>query len=146
MRRRTDDPTRPPRAIAVPAESRRRFVLLGAAVAALLALLAHATLTRAEETRTLDEVEIEGEVRLPQVLFITSREADRPLDWLDTWSGPTAADIASGAWASPRIHLLSPVTGMPAVDGEGETGAPADSENEPIDSNQSPSATEEDLR
>lgn len=146
MRPDHNHPNRAPRAIAVTADSRRRPVLLAAAVAALLALLALTTFSRAEEPRTLDDIEIEGEVRLPQVLFITSREASRPLDWLDAWQEPTAADIASGAWTPPLIHLLSPVPGIPAVAGEGETGAPPIPGTEPIDSNESPSATEEDLR
>jgi len=141
-------PTRPeraPQAVAVPAGARRRLVLLGAAVAALLAIVALATLARAEDdTRTIEDIEIEGEVRLPQVLFITSREATRPHDWLDAWPGPAAADIASGAWTPPEIHLLSPVDGAAADAGASETVAPPDPE--PVDSEPSPSTTEEDPR
>jgi hypothetical protein len=121
--------------MAVPAQSRRRLMLLVAGAVAVLALAVFASLARAEEARTLDEVEIEGEVRLPQVLFITSREAERPLDWLEAWDTASAADIASGAWIAPRIHLIVPAT-----------PSGTETETESTEPDEIPSATEEDTR
>lgn len=77
------------------AKVRRRpwpvIVIITLAVTAIV--LALATVVRSEE-RTLDAVEIEGEVRLPQVLFITSREVDRPMDWLEHYRVSPVADGA----------------------------------------------------
>lgn len=39
----------------------------------------------AAPTKTLEEIAIEGEVRLPEVLFITSRDVRRPVDWLEQY-------------------------------------------------------------
>ena len=52
----------------------------------------------ASAVRTLEDVTIEGELRLPQVLFISSREAVRPLDAL-AFFGP--ADPRAVALATP---------------------------------------------
>ena len=57
------------------------------AAIALIALPA-APATPSGEVKTLDEITIEGEVRLPRVLFITSRETERPLDFLEGYLPP----------------------------------------------------------
>ena len=51
--------------------------------ALLPAILLAASGSGERAPRRLEDIMIEGEVRLPQVLFITSRESRRPLDWLD---------------------------------------------------------------
>ncbi|HMB69838.1 MAG TPA: hypothetical protein VKU85_11020 [bacterium] len=101
-----------------------------------LVLLALAAIARAEpETRTLDAVTIEGEVRLPEVLFITSRDVARPLDWLDHYAGPSAEALA------PRLPLPLEVH-VPRVDAvpnpEPEAGDPSRSSE--------PRSTEEEIR
>jgi hypothetical protein len=68
--------------------------------------------------RTLDDIMIEGEVRLPQVVFITSREANRPLDWLDHYMPPGAAEVAAGAALATRIDVI------PSEDPADETESP----------------------
>jgi hypothetical protein len=56
--------------------------------------------------RTLEDVTIEGEVRLPQVLFISSRDAERPLEAL-AFFGP--ADPREVALATPiPDEILAP--------------------------------------
>ncbi|MCA9755327.1 MAG: hypothetical protein KDA27_05950 [Candidatus Eisenbacteria bacterium] len=59
----------------------RRTIMLAATALAATALassfLAFPALAAAEEPRTLDEISIEGEVAMPQVLFITAREPYR---------------------------------------------------------------------
>lgn len=72
---------------------------IGAGAPMLAALLAAAALTalpaapaHAEDgVTTIEEISIEGEVRLPRVLFITSRDIARPLDFLDHYAVDPAA-------------------------------------------------------
>ena len=40
---------------------------------------------RVQPAKTIEEITIEGEVRLPEVLFITSRDVQRPIDWLEEY-------------------------------------------------------------
>ena len=100
-----------------PNRTAARTASLGAAglVATALALVAwgSAPATAAAEERTLEEVEIEGEVRLPQVLFITSRDSDRPLDWLGAYQPAPAAAVALDAYRPARIHVFP--LGIPAL-------------------------------
>lgn len=56
--------------------------------------------------RTLEEITIESEVRLPQSLFITSRESVRPLDWLEHYAPPTAAEVARETPLPSRIDVI----------------------------------------
>jgi hypothetical protein len=102
----------------------------------------------AAEARTLDEVEIEGEVRLPQVLFITSRESERPLDFLDAFAGPDAAEIAATAWRPPNLYPVpaaeiaaGPAGPPPAVPSDGAAAG-----TEPATTDDRPSANQEGLR
>ena len=92
IHRRPARPDRRARAVARRRSVRPHFVAAGCVTLILLALSAMARAE--EEPRTLDAVTIEGEVRLPEVLFITSRDVARPLDWLDHYSGPGCADLA----------------------------------------------------
>lgn len=78
-----------------------------------LALFSLASTPAGAQERTLEEVEIEGEVRLPQVLFITSRDSDRPLDWLGAYQPATAAAVALDAYRPARIYVVP--LGIPAL-------------------------------
>jgi hypothetical protein len=95
--------------------------LLAAGAAAALAV--PSPYARAEEVKTLDDIRIEGEVRLPRVLFITSRETARPLDFLELClphaegnalpTGPVPvvgapAEAVPGAAASPATDSSIP--------------------------------------
>jgi len=89
--------------------------LLAAGAAAALAV--PTPYARAEEVKTLDDIRIEGEVRLPRVLFITSRETARPFDFLELCLPPgEGAPLPSGP---------VPVVGAPAEDVPGAAAAPA---------------------
>ncbi|GJM45560.1 MAG: hypothetical protein DHS20C21_24020 [Gemmatimonadota bacterium] len=79
-----------------------------------LILLILSAVARAEP-RTLDTVTIEGEVRLPEVLFITSRDVARPMDWLDHYAGPTAAGVASLAPLCFDLYVLPAAPGIPGA-------------------------------
>ncbi len=113
-----------------------------AAFVVTVALLLIAAAARAEDDRTLEAVTIEGEVRLPQVLFITSRDVDRPMDWLDHYDVPLAApDGTAPAWivlAAPELPMPGVVT--TAADNEATTTDVAP------DSVEKPRATQEDSR
>ena len=85
---------------------RFRASRIAAASLAAAALTAAAPAPAAPTARTLDEITIEGELRLPQVLFITSRESVRPLDWLDHYAPPSAAEVARDTPLPSRIHVI----------------------------------------
>jgi hypothetical protein len=70
------------------------------------AMLLAASASGAPAPRRLDEIMIEGEVRLPQVLFITSRESRRPLDWLDHYAPPSSAEVAATTVLPSRIDVI----------------------------------------
>jgi hypothetical protein len=93
--------------------ARRRGIPVAIAVtlAVTALLLGMAAATRAEEPRTLEAVEIEGEVRLPQVLFITSRDVERPLDWLDHYAAAAPAEERPVRVFVVPAPLPSPVPG-----------------------------------
>jgi hypothetical protein len=112
--------------------------LLAAGAAAALAV--PSPYARADEVKTLDDIRIEGEVRLPRVLFITSRETVRPLDFLglclppsegeELPTGPvpvigSAAEAVPGAAASPATAPSAP---SPAADSS--IPAPTDTSRE----------------
>ncbi len=84
--------------------------------------------TDSEAVRTLDDVTIEGEVRLPQVLFISSRETDRPLDALAVF-GPI--DPREVALATPLpggiVVPLTPRLPVPSTHGGTDAVPPAPS-------------------
>lgn len=89
--------------------------LLAAGAAAALAV--PTPYARAEEVKTLDDIRIEGEVQLPRVLFITSRETVRPLDFLGLCLPPAEAE--------PLPAGPVPVVGAPAEAVPGAAASPA---------------------
>ena len=62
--------------------------------------------------KTLRDINIEGEVKLPEVLFITSRDVERPLDWLDTYAR-AESDAASGKSDAPAVVHVVPAQPAP---------------------------------
>jgi hypothetical protein len=85
----------------------------GALLAAALALTARPPAAAATPppaapaVKTLDDIRIEGEIRLPRVLFLTSRETECPFDFLDHYR------VAAG---TPPVNELLPVLGdVPAL-------------------------------
>ena len=70
-------------------------------------LLAAATPAVRPEVRTLESITIEGEVSVPQVLFITSRDHPRHPDFSKDLGRyrRTALDIARGAPAPTRFVI-----------------------------------------
>lgn len=89
--------------------------LLAAGAAAALAV--PGTTGYAAEVKTLDDINIEGEIRLPRVLFITSRETVRPLDFLGLCLPPAEGE-------APPVGPV-PVVGTPATAVPGSAGADA---------------------
>ena len=80
----------------------RLVMLLGACFVAPAALAADAP---KEAVKTLDAVTIEGEVRLPQVLFITSRESDRPLEFLSLYAPVSSEELGASTVLPGMIHV-----------------------------------------
>lgn len=68
--------------------------------------------------KTLEEITIEGEVRLPEVLFITSRDVERPLDWLEGYLNAEKGAAARSSDAPVRVHVVPAVGDSVAVPGE----------------------------
>lgn len=97
--------------------------VVAALVLTVLLLLA-AAVARAEDDRTLEAVTIEGEVRLPQVLFITSREVDRPMDWLDHYDVPLAVPAAITPGWAVLAAPDAPPPGIVATPAEEKPGSP----------------------
>jgi hypothetical protein len=56
--------------------------------------------------RTLDDIHIEGEIAVPQVLFITARDQRRILDFQHRRYLETSRQIGEGASFPTRIALL----------------------------------------
>jgi hypothetical protein len=56
--------------------------------------------------KTLEEITIEGEVRLPEVLFITSRDVERPLDWVDGYLSAEQGAAAHANDAPVHVHVV----------------------------------------
>jgi len=85
----------------------------GAALAAALALAAPAVPAAAAPpppapaVKTLDDIRIEGEIRLPRVLFLTSRETECPFDFLDHYRVAAAMP--------PVTEPLPVLGGVPAL-------------------------------
>ncbi len=105
--------------------------------------------------RTLEDVTIEGEVRLPQILFISSRDTERPLDVLRQLSSDDAIVLGRSTplpWriVAPTSFLSThPVTGAEAaIEATGHpVSAPSrgeDPTNESID--MPPTDTQEESR
>ena len=79
----------------------------------------------AEEVTTLEEISIEGEVRLPRVLFITSRDIARPLDFLDHYAPDPLALLGPAPEPGPLPVLNGPLALGPPAPGRPAPGAPA---------------------
>ena len=57
--------------------------------------------------RTLDAINIEGEIAVPQVLFITAREFRRFRDGLDLKYRMDALDVARSLTVPTRIRVIA---------------------------------------
>jgi len=63
---------------------------------------------RKEAVRTLDAIHIEGEVDVPQVLFITARDYRRFRDGLGSKYLVSSRDAARSVAAPTRLRLVAP--------------------------------------
>lgn len=83
-------------------------------LAASLAIAAPAGATDAADpgVKTLEAVNIEGELRLPQVLFITSRDSRRPLDYLEVYAAIGAAELGADTPMPGNFRFLIPLFGI----------------------------------
>ncbi len=98
---------------------RRALVLLGLGVALLaLAALSSESVGAANDpkaseappddgVRTLDAIQIEGEIAIPQVLFITSRDHPRYRDGLRERYRESALELGRGAQFPYRLVVLT---------------------------------------
>jgi TolA-binding protein len=59
--------------------------------------------------RTLDAIRIEGEIDVPQVLFITARDYRRFRDGTPARYQTTSADIAKSVPLPKRVRVVAPV-------------------------------------
>jgi hypothetical protein len=98
-------------------------------LAAVLAFAPAFPAAAAPTPRTLDEITIEGEVRLPQVLFITSRESTRPLDWLEHYGPPTAAEVARDTPLPGRIDVIPSAESADGIESPDASAAPSITED-----------------
>jgi hypothetical protein len=64
--------------------------------------------TRKEAVRTLDAIRIEGEIDVPQVLFITARDYRRFRDGVGTKYQVTASDVAKSVASPTRLRIVAP--------------------------------------
>jgi hypothetical protein len=62
---------------------------------------------RKEAVRTLDAIRIEGEIDVPQVLFITARDYRRFRDGLGARYQPTSADVAKSIPLPSRVRMVA---------------------------------------
>ena len=63
--------------------------------------------SRTAAMRTLDAINIEGEIAVPQVLFITAREFRRFRDGLDLKYRMDALDVARSLTVPTRIRVIA---------------------------------------
>jgi poly(3-hydroxybutyrate) depolymerase len=63
----------------------------------------------ATAARTLDAIRIEGEIDVPQVLFITARDYRRFRDGTPAPYQTTSADIAKSIPLPKRVRVVAPV-------------------------------------
>jgi len=75
--------------------------------AVLVALLVASAATAKDEDRTLEAIQIEGEIDVPQVLFITSRDHPRFRDGLRERYHRTALEVGNEATWPRRLRLLA---------------------------------------
>ncbi|NNE43973.1 MAG: hypothetical protein HKN12_07175 [Gemmatimonadetes bacterium] len=106
----------------------RHHALNSALIAAATALLLPDSVAAEGDVTTLEEISIEGEVRLPRVLFITSRDITRPLDYLDHYAVDPAAVFGPRPEPAPIAVLPGPLAdaGTPGTAAPGIAGAPTD--------------------
>lgn len=64
---------------------------------------------KAPATRTLDAIRIEGEIDVPQVLFITARDYRRFRDRTPAAYQTTSADVAKTIPHPNRVRMVAPV-------------------------------------
>ena len=62
---------------------------------------------RKDSVRTLDAIRIEGEIDVPQVLFITARDYRRFRDGLGARYQPTSADVAKSIPLPSRLRMVA---------------------------------------
>ena len=63
--------------------------------------------TKADAVRTLDAITIEGEIDVPQVLFITARDFRRYRDGLGTKFRMNALEVARSADLPTRLRIVA---------------------------------------
>ena len=63
--------------------------------------------SRKEAVRTLDAIRIEGEIDVPQVLFITARDYRRFRDGLGARYQPTSMDVAKSMPLPARLRMVT---------------------------------------
>ena len=63
---------------------------------------------KAPATRTLDAIRIEGEIDVPQVLFITARDYRRFRDGAPQKYQTTSADVAKTIPLPNRVRMVAP--------------------------------------
>ena len=63
---------------------------------------------RDKATRTLDAITIEGEIAVPQVLFITSRDFRRHRDGIDAKFRKNALEVARPTGLPTRLRIVGP--------------------------------------
>jgi hypothetical protein len=92
--------------------------------------------------KTLDAVTIEGEVRLPQVLFITSRDGERPLDFLAMYAPATSLELGQSTVLPSTIRVVPEAT---VVDAPAPPAAVIDDAPTPIPSAPVDGSTKEEV-
>lgn len=100
-------------ALGSPATRRRNrpLVCVAAVLAALALAFAAASAepsndARSEPVRTLETIKIEGEIAVPQVLFITGREFPRFRDGLGSTFLTNARDVARSLEYPARVRVV----------------------------------------
>jgi hypothetical protein len=81
-------------------------VLALGVVAAAAPVQAAPTKARSKAMRTLEAITIEGEIAVPQVLFITSRDYPRYRDGLALKFRMSALDVARSADRPTRLRVV----------------------------------------
>ena len=76
-------------------------------VAVLAALLIASAAAAKDTDRTLEAIQIEGEIEVPQVLFITSRDHPRFRDGLRERYHRTALEVSNEVEWPRRLRLLA---------------------------------------
>lgn len=94
-------------------DTRHMHIAMGLVLAAAIAAAAAADVQaapskgRGEAMRTLQAITIEGEIAVPQVLFITSRDYPRYRDGLALKFRMSALDVARSADRPTRLRVVA---------------------------------------